>query len=150
VERTDVEVFYPFHPLRGLTLQVIRRPKRDDGAVSVLDRAGKRLKIPVWMLTPECGEIRISQEVNLSKESLLSLASLISSLHDPECDIHGNLLQTVVTGCEGDCRDAATFSGHADCEGERNGATRKNGPGRTDRSHGTRPGSGLSQGARKR
>ena len=142
MEKPDVQIFYPFHPLRGAALQVVRRPKRDDGAVSVLDQAGKRLKIPVWMLTPECGEISISQEALLSRESLLSLASLISNAH-------GNLLQTVVTGCEGDCRDAATVSGHADREGERNGATGKNGPGRTDRSHGTRPGSGLSQGARK-
>jgi hypothetical protein len=148
-ETTAVHVYYPFHPLRGATLQVIRRPKRDDGAVSVLDQSGKRLKIPVWMLSPECGEIRFSQEPNLSRESLLSLASLISSLHNPECDVHGNLLQTVVTGCEGGCRDAATVSGHAACEGERSRATGKNGAGRTDRSHGARPGRSLSQGGRK-
>ena len=57
-ETTHVQVFYPFHPLHGATLQVVRRPKRGDGAVSVIDPTGKRLKIPVWMLLPECAEIK--------------------------------------------------------------------------------------------
>ena len=52
-ESNEVRVFYPFHPLHGSTLQIVRRPKRGDGAVSVIDRGGKRLKIPVWMLMPD-------------------------------------------------------------------------------------------------
>jgi hypothetical protein len=50
-EDGKVQVFYPFHPLQGATVQILRRPKREDGAVSVIDRSGKRLKIPVWMLS---------------------------------------------------------------------------------------------------
>src|SRR5213082_806400 len=53
-ESNEVQVFYPFHPLHGSTLQIVRRPKRGDGAVCVMDPAGRRLKIPVWMLLPEC------------------------------------------------------------------------------------------------
>ena len=75
----DVRVFYPFHPLHGVTLQILRRPKRGDGAVSVIDPAGKRLKIPVWMLARDCAETKIAERAYLSREALLSLASLIVS-----------------------------------------------------------------------
>src|SRR5215472_4605361 len=78
-DNTAVQVFYPFHPLDGATLRILRRPQRGDGAVCVMDPAGRRLKIPVWMLLPECAEIRISRRPYLGKEALLSLASLIAS-----------------------------------------------------------------------
>src|SRR5262249_40911579 len=73
-DKTDVQVFYPFHPLHGASLQILRRPKRGDGAVCVMDRSGRRLTIPVWMLSPECAEIMISERPHLGKEALLSLA----------------------------------------------------------------------------
>src|SRR5215510_16105629 len=84
-DNTDVQVFYPFHPLHGVTLQILRRPKRGDGAVCVMDAAGRRLKIPIWMLSPECAEITISQRPHLGKQALLSLASLIASQLDSSC-----------------------------------------------------------------
>src|SRR6202051_4979441 len=84
-DNTDVQVFYPFHPLHGVTLRILRRPKRGDGAVCVMDPAGRRLKIPVWMLLPECAEITISQRPRLGKQALLSLASLIASQLDSPC-----------------------------------------------------------------
>ena len=34
-DNTDVQVFYPFHPLHGAILQILRRPERGDGAVCV-------------------------------------------------------------------------------------------------------------------
>src|SRR5580704_5816326 len=73
-DKTDVQVFYPFHPLHGVTLRILRRPERRDGAVCVMDPAGRRLKIPIWMLLPECAETTISQRPHLSKQALLSLA----------------------------------------------------------------------------
>src|SRR6202795_1732627 len=66
-DNTDVQVFHPFHPLHGVTLRILRRPRRGDGAVCVMDPAGRRLKIPIWMLLPECGEITISQRPHLGK-----------------------------------------------------------------------------------
>ena len=41
-----------------------------------MDPAGRRLKIPIWMLLPECAEITISQRPRLGKQALLSLASI--------------------------------------------------------------------------
>ena len=106
VETTHVQVFYPFHPLHGTTLQIVRRQKRGDGAVSVVDPTAKRLKIPVWMLLPECAEINITELPSLNKKALLSLASLLSTLHNAEHDDRDNLLQTAVDGCEGGHRGA--------------------------------------------
>src|ERR1700751_6192268 len=59
-DNPDVQVFYPFHPLHGVTLRILRRPKRGDGAVCVTDPSGRRLKIPVWMLSRDCTEIKIA------------------------------------------------------------------------------------------
>src|SRR6201984_1143721 len=90
---TAVEVFSPFPPLHGVPLPILRRPKRGDGAVCVMDPAGKRLKIPVWMLLPECAGIRISRRPHLGKDALLSLASLIASQLASKDRVHDNLLQ---------------------------------------------------------
>ncbi len=109
-DNTDVQVFYPFHPLHGATLQILRRPKRGDGAVCVMGPGGKRLKIPVWMLLRECAEIMISERAHLGKEALLSLASLIASQPDSKDRVHDDLLQTPVSGCEGGHRGATSTS----------------------------------------
>ena len=85
-DATHVRVFYPFHPLHGYSLRVLRRPKRGDGAVSVIDAVGKRLKIPVWMLSPEAAHCKISTQADLSRESLLSLASLLKQRTASETD----------------------------------------------------------------
>ena len=66
-DTTHVQVFYPFHPLHGYSLRVVRRPKRGDGAVSVVDPAGKRLKIPVWMLLSECASVNDHRASVLSR-----------------------------------------------------------------------------------
>ena len=74
------------------------------------------------MLSPECSGIEVTQEARLSKESLLALVSLASSVLDPQRHIHDNLPQTAIAGCEGGCRDAATVSGPSDRERKRGGA----------------------------
>jgi hypothetical protein len=65
-ENAEVQVLYPFHPLHGSTVQILRRPERGDGAVSVIDRNGKRLKIPIWMLSPETTSVVINEQACLS------------------------------------------------------------------------------------
>ena len=138
-ETHRVRILYPFHPLHGVSLQVVRKPKRGDGAVSIRDPAGKRLKIPVWMLTPDASHMPIVEQPLLSKEALLSLTSLIA----PVVDItNHNLPQTVVDGYKGGQRGAATTSGSNDTEGTRERAGRSTN--RSDRSDGVHPGRGFS------
>src|SRR5207302_860176 len=97
--------------LRGASLQILRRPKRGDGAVCVMDPAGRRLRIPIWMLLPECAEIKISQQPHLGKAALLSLASLITSQLDFKDRDHDNLPKTTVNGFEEGRRGATSTSG---------------------------------------
>src|SRR5262249_61820505 len=81
---TAVRVFYPFHPLHGATLQILRSPKRGDGAVCVMDPAGRRMKIPVWMLLPAGAGIRISPQTHLRKRAVRSPGTLIPSQLDSQ------------------------------------------------------------------
>ena len=149
-DNTEVEVFYPFHPLHGATLQILRRPRRGDGAVCVIDAGGRRLKIPIWMLSRDCAEINITERPHLSKEALLSLASLMSSQLDSKDHQHDNLLQTAVDGCKGGRRGATTTSGLEDRKGERSGIDGRRGDTlRSDRSRGPRSRGGPSSGRRK-
>jgi uncharacterized membrane protein YgcG len=149
-ETTHVHVFYPFHPLHGATLQIVRKPKRGDGAVSIIEQTGRRLKIPVWMLLPECAEIRITDQPRLSKEALLSLTLLLPAQHNPEDHDRDNLLQTAVGGCEGGHRGATKTSGPDDPKSKRSRADGRKGTRRSDRSHGPHSGGGVSSGGRKR
>jgi hypothetical protein len=144
-----VQVFYPFHPLHGAALEILRRPKREGGAVFVMDPAGRRLKIPVWMLLPECAEVKISQQPHLGKHALLSLASLITSQLDFKDRGHDNLLQTRVSGCEEGRRNATSTAGPDDPKGMRCRANGRSDTRQSDRSHGPRSSSGLSRGGGK-
>jgi len=140
----DVQVFYPFHPLHGVTLQILRRPKRADGAVCVIDPTGRRLKIPAWMLSRDCAEIQIAERPQLSKGALLSLAPLITSQIDSKDHVHDNLLQTAVDGCKGGRRGAITISGPDDPKERLGRATGRSDTRRSDRSHGPRGTPGRS------
>lgn len=145
-DATHVEVFYPFHPLHGYRLRVLRRPKRGDGAVSIMDPAGKRLKIPVWMLSPAAANIKTTERALLSTEALLSLTSL---LNQPSVTgKHDNLLPTSVDGCKGGHHAAATTRKPGpNRRGTR--ARRCDGQSRTGRSHGSHSGNGFSNGSKE-
>ena len=115
--------------------------------MSVIDRAGKRLKIPVWMLSPEAAGIMISERVHLSKEALLSLTSLLS-LHAGEDRGHDNL-PTAVNECQGGHRGATGTIGPDDAGRKRKRARGCDGARRSYRSDGSHSGGGLSNGRRK-
>jgi hypothetical protein len=114
-----------------------------------MDPAGRRLKIPIWMLLPECAEITISQRPHLGKQALLSLASLIISQLDSKDPAHDNLRQTHVSGSEGGRRGGTSTSGPDDPKGMRCRANGRSDTRRSDRSHGPRSSNGLSRGGEK-
>jgi hypothetical protein len=145
VDNTDVQVFYPFHPLHGVTLRILRRPKRGDGAVCVMDPAGRRLKIPVWMLLPECAEITISQQPHLGQQALLSLVSLIASQLDSKNPAHDNLRPPRVRGSAGGRRGATSTFRSDDLKGMRRRANGRSDTRRSGRSHSARDSSGVSR-----
>ena len=120
----------------------MRRPKRGDGAVSVIDQTGKRLKIPAWMLSPDAGSIAISEQIHLSKEALLSLASLLS-VRAGEDHGHDNLLPIAVDECKGGHRGATGTIGPGDSGKKRNRARKCDSARRSGRSDGSHSGGGV-------
>ena len=72
---SKVTVHYPFHPLRGRALEVVcaPRPGNGDGAVTVLEPTGQRLKIPCWMLSPAAAQVRLAERAG----------SVVSARDDP-------------------------------------------------------------------
>jgi hypothetical protein len=141
--------FYPFHPLHGATLQIVRKPKRGDGAVSIIEPTGRRLKIPVWMLLPECAEIKITERPRLSKEALLSLTSLLPTPHNPKTTVGITFCKRLLT----DAKEGAVVQLHfLDLmirKEKRSRADGRKGTRRSDRSHGPHSGGGVSSGRRK-
>jgi hypothetical protein len=142
-ETSYVQVSYPFHPLHGKTLRVICRPKTGDGAVTVMERSGGRLKIPVWMLSSDCAGIEIENEPHLGKDALLSLESLLATAHTSADTDHDNLLQMVVDRSNGGQRDATATSGSDDRKTRRASAHGQKGATRTHRSDGQHSGGGI-------
>jgi hypothetical protein len=144
-EATEVTVFYPYHPLRDSTLQIQRRPKRGDGAVSVSDRAGKRLKIPMWMISPASAEIRISEHAVLSKEALLLLSSVLAIQTQRD---HDNLQPIAVDVCEGGNRGATRTVGSGGPRSS-SGTRKRDGTGRPGRFDGALSSRSVSSRRRK-
>jgi hypothetical protein len=143
----SVQVLYPFHPLHGASLQLIRTPKRGDGAVTVRDSNGRRLKIPIWMLSAEAAEATIAEQAYLSKHALQSLADLLAIRLQTEDNNHDNLLPRV-TGPQGGQRGAVATSQRND-EQSSGSARRRQGPQRGNRSDGPHSRSRISNSGRK-
>ncbi len=70
-------MYYPFHPLWGCELDVINKPKKEDGAVTVIAPDGASLKIPIWMVSPQAAQIELSEKAEISARSLLELVHLL-------------------------------------------------------------------------
>ena len=148
VGATSVHVLYPFHPLHGASLQLIRQPKCGDGAVTVLDSNGRRLKIPAWMLSAEAADATIAEQAYLSKHALQSLADLLAFRLPTEDNNHDNLLPRV-TGPQGGQRGAVATSRHEDGQ-DSGSARRRQGPQRGNRSDGPHSASHISNSGRKK
>ena len=120
------------------------RPKTGDGAVTVVESNGSRLKIPVWMLSPDCADVDMEGEPHLGKEALLNLASLLATVLSSADPDHGKLLQIAVDRGKGGQRGAATAtSGPKGRKARRASSDRRTGATRADRSHGQHSGGGI-------
>ena len=72
-------MFYPFHPLHGLELEVVCRPKSAVGAITVFDPQGKRLKIPSWMVSPQASGYQLSERAEICTRALIALTNLLET-----------------------------------------------------------------------
>ena len=72
-------MFYPFHPLHGLELEIVCKPKRGAGALTVIDPQGTRLKIPSWMVSAQASEYQLSQRAEICIRALIALTDLLET-----------------------------------------------------------------------
>ena len=79
---SKITVYYPFHPLHGLTLAVAEAPWRRAGLVAVLAPSGYRVKIPVWMTSPQAAGFAVSMTPAICVRGLLRLADLLGPCLD--------------------------------------------------------------------
>jgi len=56
-----IEIHYPFHPLCGIELEVACPTKKNDGLVTVIDPQGIRLKVPLWMTSPQAENHQLAE-----------------------------------------------------------------------------------------
>jgi len=75
-----IRVYYPFHPFCGCELEAVFKPKRFDGAMTIIAPDGKSLKIPSWMVLPQSSQFKILENAEISTRALLSLSNFIESL----------------------------------------------------------------------
>ena len=79
---SKITVYYPFHALQGLELDVVCTPRKGDGAITIIDPTGFRLKIPAWMVSPEATRYMLSDQAQICPGALLSLANLLNTLKE--------------------------------------------------------------------
>lgn len=79
-----VRVYYPFHPLHGHELRVFVAARSPDGAATVEDASQIRLKIPLWMVTPDAVRFEVTDSSALNAQALLGLVEF--------CELHRSKL----------------------------------------------------------
>jgi hypothetical protein len=108
-----------------------------------MEPSGRRLKIPLWMLSSDCADVEIASKPHLGKDGLLSLASLLGTLITSVDADHDNLLQIIVNGNKGGQRGATATSGPDDRKARRASAHGHKSATRTHRSDGQHFGGGI-------
>ena len=78
---SHVTVQYPFHPLQGCPIKVLRAaPRHGRGVVICEHPDGGAVQIPVWMLRPEASCAQVSSVPLFDLSALLLTAELIDLL----------------------------------------------------------------------
>ena len=54
-----IKIYYPYHPYYGQELDIVYKPNRKEGLVTVHAPHGNQQKIPEWMLAPQAAEYTI-------------------------------------------------------------------------------------------
>jgi hypothetical protein len=101
----------------------------------------------VWMLLPDSADVKIVERAHLSRDALLSLASLlITTPNVPHLadGVHDTLSPPRVDGCKGGHRAAPTTDGSDDLRRAGSRADRHHDTKRTYRSDGPHTGGGVS------
>jgi hypothetical protein len=72
-----IKIYYPFHPFFGKELEVVTKPRDQNGSITVIDPDSNILKIPFWMTEEAASKCHVSEITELQIEALLSLNTFI-------------------------------------------------------------------------
>jgi len=72
-----ITVYYPFHPLAGMELEVVSMPRRRDLPLTAHGPDGLDIKIPQWMTELAAASIGLSEVATLPIEALRSVYELL-------------------------------------------------------------------------
>ena len=72
-----IKIQYQFHPYCGEELEIESKPRTHTGTFTVIDREGKRLKVPCWMTKKESAQYHIEKIASIDIDSMLRLQSFI-------------------------------------------------------------------------
>jgi hypothetical protein len=112
---------------------VVCAPRQGDGAATVVDPTGCRLKIPSWMVSPAAAGATLVEQAVLSAAALLSVAGLIATdlaLHTPgSSPSTDSLSQTGHSPGKGDSHAAASTRARSGTEDRATDSPRPRGAG---------------------
>ena len=74
---SKIKIYYPFHPLCGQELKVLRKSNHKDGSILIAAPSVFNKQIPLWMTEHQAACYRISEKPEICLKALLSLIELI-------------------------------------------------------------------------
>jgi hypothetical protein len=79
---SEIEINYPFHPLFGAKLKVVRNSITKNGTIFVDAPKGFCKEIPSWMTQPECRDYHISEFPHIDLKAILKAIELLETSID--------------------------------------------------------------------
>ncbi len=101
-----VTVYGPFHLLRGHELQVVGTPRNGNTAITVVAPTGRRLKIPLWIVSPAAAGYVMGEQATVNPQALLSAFELLLPVMSNASQLTGNLSATGTSPTAGGADEA--------------------------------------------
>ena len=105
----SIRVHYPFHPLAGADLEVVRTSRHAHMPITVRGPDGIDLKIPRWMTEPATSEVALAAVATLAVEALRAVSALLTAqARVKPSPVENHPRSQAPTPAEEDDRDKAT------------------------------------------
>ncbi|MFV1976955.1 MAG: hypothetical protein ACC651_14505, partial [Candidatus Scalindua sp.] len=79
---SEIEIYYPFHPLFGAKLKIVRNSETKNGTLFLDTPKGFCKEIPSWMTHQECRDYHISEFPHINLKAILGAIELLETSID--------------------------------------------------------------------